>query len=695
MKVVELFNLKENEFLVSPCVTVHGRCLTEATCISVQHPQLPTLSFPVHEKHFKATMVLVPGLNQLQWSVGNKTQSVNCYYTPLTQNKPIHLCLIVAKDSPFKFDSPKSQIAKEGQPSLQLAVKKLRVAARLMQAYTNEQMLRNGFGQRCFNWVEEYTWDTLFRSKEQMRSTVKVHVITTDKTTREIQDYDVAQQNSKGKNTGALYGWALDALKKYGGPFTAREKPVQAACIYLDSHWDGNLILGHAALGGGDGDINLAIFGSHGIYSWPTCMEDITDYFMDDTRASTKEVANDCNECGTHWECLTVTLGAFMHEVGHSLGSPHQINGVMLRDYTRLNRSFLTKEAFSTRTNSYGAQSPIFPKDECTWHRLDLLRFLYHPAFQRELDFTDPTFHRPSKNGSFDIGRPNFTPMGNNIARFTSSTGIYLLEVVTEDLARGYIEYLPKSLQGTGPQHEVIVSLEDLLNLLPQNHREKHGHEFNIRVLACNSPDLFIESFPSKLKLETISMERFGFPPNTKAVKSSLVGGVNRGNEIDLVPFDVRDIVAVRVYHGMALDGLRFFMKDKKTPTTREQPKIPPRTYMNNLKHSFQNKLKIDNNNSSSQIDNLTSVLFGKQTKDYTDCLLEPGEIITGFNLRCGGWVDAIQITTNYGRITDMFGKKDGGHLDQLIPPDGQFILGVYGRVGQWVDAFGIAYGNL
>lgn len=688
--LVELFNLKENEFLVSPCVTIHGKCLVDTQQVEVRHPQLPTLRFPAHEKHFKATVILTPGLNQLQWAIGDQTQQVNCYYTPLTQNKPVHLCLIVAKDSPMRFDSPQKQIMKEGEPSLQLAIKKLRVGARLMQAFTNEQMIRNGFGQRCFNWAEEYTWDTTFKTREQMRNTVKVHIIKSDKTVKQIQDYDVAQQNSKGKNTGALYTWALEALRQYGGPFNAREKPAQAACIYLDSHWDGKLILGHAALGGGDSNINLAIFGSHGIYSWPTCMEDVTDYFMDDTKASLKEVANDCNECGTHWECLTVTLGAFMHEVGHSLGSPHQINGVMLRDYTRLNRSFLTKEAFSTRTNSYGASSPIYPKDECTWNRLDLVRYLYHPAFQRELDFVDPTFHRPSKNGSFDISKPIFTPMGNNLARFTSSTGIYLLEVVTDDLARGYIEYLPKSLQGAGPQKELIVSLDDLLNLLPQNHREKHGHDFNIRILACNSSDLFIENFPAKLQVETVSMEKYGFPSHVTAVKSILVGGANRGNPVDLVPFDVRKIIAVRVYHGMALDGLKFFIQNE---TSAKQPAVPPRTYMSNLRHSFQSKLNISDKSQNN--DNIASVLFGKETKDYTDCLLEPGEIITGFNVRCGGWIDAIQITTNYGRITDMFGKKDGGSLAQLTPPNGQYLLGVYGRVGQWVDAFGIAYGNL
>lgn len=42
-----------------------------------------------------------------------------------------------------------------------------------------------------------------------------------------------------------------------------------------------------------------------------------------------------------------------------------------------------------------------------------------------------------------------------------------------------------------------------------------------------------------------------------------------------------------------------------------------------------------------------------------------------------------------------MFGNKDGGGFAELQPPNGQYILGVTGRVGQWVDAFGIIYGAL
>ena len=688
---IELFNLQEREKLVSPCITVHGSCSkTDAQNIQVQHPQLPTLNFPVNAQFFKATIILTPGENKLTFVTDtNIVKTVICYYTPMVQNKPIHLCLLVAKDSPLRYDSPSSQIKKEGGNGIDLAIKKLRVGARLMQAFTDEQMLRNGLGRRTFPFVEEYTMDTEFRQSNQMRNNIKIHVITLDKTTKEIRDPDVAQQNSKGNNTGALFSWAMDALKRYGGPFCPPLRPAQAACIYLDTHWDGKLITGHAALGGGDDDLKLAIFGSHGLYSWPTCMEDVVSYFSDDTKVSTTEVANDCNECGTHWECLTVTLGAFMHEIGHLLGSPHQVDGVMLRDYTRLNRSFLTKESYSVRTNSYGSMPPIYPKEECTWSRMDLLRYLYHPSFTKDIDFYDPTFMRPSKNGQYKVAKPAFYPMGNGIARFTSTTGIYLIEVVAEDLSRGFLEFLPKSLQGSGPQKEVVVSLNELRNLMPPDFQQKHGNDFSVRVLACNSPDLYIDKFPEALVTSVIRMDRYGFSSGINGIKSPLLGNSNGGEDTGIQAFDIRKVALVRVYHGGALDGIRFFTQEDSGSRKENTPNVPPRTYLGKVTQTFKSPMPPINSGFT------TSVLFGKETSNYTDVVLEPNEIITGFNVRCGAWIDAIQIVTSYGRVTDMFGNKNGGTLAELVPPVGQSILGVYGRVGEWVEAIGIIYGNL
>ncbi|CCD23401.1 putative metalloendopeptidase NDAI_0B03670 [Naumovozyma dairenensis CBS 421] len=690
---MEFFNLNHNEQVVSPCLTIHGK-LTKKTSgaqsIQVQHPQLPPLTFPINEDFFKATVILTPGENKFTFITDkNVSQQITCYYTPLLQDQPIHLCLILAKDSPMKFDSPKDQIAKENGNDLYLAIKKLRMAGRLLQAFTNEQMLRNGFGHRTVQFVEEYTLDTEFQDnpmkKLKMRNNIKIHLVRSEKSIKEIRSHDIAQQNSKAKDAGALYGIAMDALKKYGGPFINCEKPVQAACIYMDTHWDGKLITGHAALGGGDDHIKLAIFGSHGIYSWPRSMEDVVPYFLNDTKASTTEVANDCGQCGSYWECLAITMGAFWHEMGHLLGSPHQEHGVMLRDYTVLNRSFLTKEAYCLRTKSYGAAAPIFPKEECTWHRLDLLRYLYHPSFTKPEDYNDPSFFRPSKIGGFQFSEPNFYPLGNDICRFSSQTGITVIEIICGDLALGYIEYLPVSLGGPGPQKEVVVSLSELRARIPANKLEEFKDKFTLNLIAVNSPSATYENFPSLATVTPIPMGKYGYPESIRGFKSPAHGQIGRGKETGILGINVKNVVAVRVYHGAALDGMRFFFN---APTKKnEPPAIPSRTYVDKLTKSFKANVSISNDH--------PSVLFGVETPNYSDVILEPGEYITGFTVKSGWWIDAVQVSTNYGRKTDMLGNKEGGGQRELFPPEGQYVLGIYGSVGNWVDSLGIVYGSL
>lgn len=693
---IEFFNVQDHIQLTTPCVIIHGKVHHghDAKSIQVKHPQLPDLTFPVHEGHFKATIILTPGENRLGFVTNtNVNKVITIDYAPMLQDVPIHLCLLVAKDSPLKYDTPQVQRKREGDNELDLAIRKLRVGGRLMQAFTNEQMLRNGFGNRTFRFVEEYGWDTTFRQKEAMRNTIKIHIVTADETVAQIRDYNLAQQNPKGNNTGGLFPLAMNALKKYGGPFTQGEKPVQAAVMFMDAHWDGRMLTGHAALGGGDAQIKLAIFGSHGLYSWAPSMEQVVPYMSDDTRSSPNEVANDNGECGTHWECYQITLGAFMHEIGHLLGCPHQENGVMLRDYTFLNRSFLTKEAFSVRTNSYGAKPPILPREECTWHRLDLLRFLYHPSFTLASDYYDPSFMRPGRIGNFSAAKPTLYPLGQESCSIRCETGIYSIEIYCGDFAKAHIEYLPKCLGGPGPQAEVVLSLNDLRSLIPKNEVNKHGDSFNVKILCVNASELEVRNFPSVVRAESIAMEKYGFPRGVNGIKSPVLGDPKRGSDIGIIPFDGRRVSALRVYHGAALDGLRVYLRSApavassgSTTSSSNQPPIPPRNYMKKLSGAFKATSISDAN--------AQSVLFGKQTGSYSDVVLQDGDTLAGFNIRCGAWIDALQVVSSQGLISDTFGNKNGGGLATLRPPEGQQILGLFGSVGQWVDAIGIVYGS-
>ncbi|ODV96982.1 hypothetical protein PACTADRAFT_15486 [Pachysolen tannophilus NRRL Y-2460] len=714
-----------------PVYILFGKCeKTKSGLVRVYHQNqqsFPPQYYEVNDGYFKALIHVNPGENSLgvevckgkfidgvpsveKSSYSGESVLLDINYVPLLNNPPVHLCILVAKDSPLQFDSPSFKIKEEGN-SLDLAIKKLRMGGRLMQAFTQQQMFTNGFGQRCFRFEEESMKSTISKIEEQakvVRSDIKIHILKSELTLKELRDPNLAQQNPNGSNTGGLFGIAMNALKKYGGPFSGAAtsgRAAQAAVLFLDTHWDpnSNLILTHAALGGGDDDIKLAIFGSHGVWSWPANFEELTKCFTDTTEPSRKEVANDCNECSSSWECLNVTLGAFMHEIGHLLGCPHQINGVMMRDYVTFNRTFLTKERKCIRTGK-GEWSPILPKDECTWHRLDIIRFLYHDSFALPPDFLDLSFKPKMIQDLAQRKRlalkPSVYPTSTNAVMLESLSGVFLIELHVEDWSRAHIEYLPRCLRGPGPVTEAILSYEEFQNLLPENYRNK---KLKVSVLANGGGQLDIDDLSNFIKQQGSSIPiTLDNGSIIRGFKSCVFGATDRSNETPLAIIAGYKVTKVRIHHGAALDGLEFFLTQveenhefsEKIGEADAPPPIPPRDY----KTKISNILKLQNTKSNTSSNTPNSkpskiVKLGNAKHHYTDFELHDNEYIASFNIRSGGWVDAIQIVLNTGRTSDMLGNTSGGSMGQLHPPSGSSIIGLYGRLGQWLDAIGIIYG--
>jgi Jacalin-like lectin domain len=88
-------------------------------------------------------------------------------------------------------------------------------------------------------------------------------------------------------------------------------------------------------------------------------------------------------------------------------------------------------------------------------------------------------------------------------------------------------------------------------------------------------------------------------------------------------------------------------------------------------------------------------LLFGKphpQSK-VTEITLEAdaGEIITGFAVRAGEWVDAIKVITNK-KESAWLGDDRNTRTFQMKPPQGYEIIGIYGQIGICCDGFGVVY---
>ena len=230
----------------------------------------------VSESHFKALVFLLPGPNKLRFDFSspklansNSSNPIHSSYLtihmmPPLATPPLQLVILLGKDSPGTFDAVPARVEKEGN-GLETAIKKFRMAAYLWQAFTAEQMFRNKLGRRVFRMEEEWiTGTSNYRDRETqtMRSEAKIHIVRSSKTVAELRDPDLAQQNPKAERAGDLFGIASEAVRDFFKPLPGQKQYVSV--LLLDAHWDNQakLITGHAALGGGGGEIQLAIFGS-------------------------------------------------------------------------------------------------------------------------------------------------------------------------------------------------------------------------------------------------------------------------------------------------------------------------------------------------------------------------------------------------------------------------------------------------
>lgn len=661
-----VLSISDGSWVHQKVLLIYGQCADPTQPIDGQitvcHHQdnFPPIQWPVNDSHFKALVYLQPGPNRLRLdftspklptpntSIPAHSSWININFLPLIASPPLQLCILVAKDSPETYDAVPERVQKEGN-GLATAIRKFRMSAYLWQAFTAEQMNRNGFGRRCYRYEEEWQPGTLtWKDAEngQMRNEAKIHIIRMNKTVKEIQDLEIAQQHGPATKKGDLFSIAMDAVRAYFAPRPGQ--PQYVSCLYLDAHWDKKVgvVRGHAALGGGDEQIKLAIFGSHCLQSYPAHIEEVVPAFTDCTRTNTEFVANDCGESGSSWEAANIGIGAHLHETGHLLGCPHQESGVMLRDYVTLNRTFTTRESYSTRTKAQG-QRLCLPKDECAWHRLDALRFRFHPTFRLPTD--------QAVNGDTSV---QVWTVENSQVLVTAATGVAWVELYPEgdDVCHHWIEYLDQTNSPAGAPRQITVTESTLKENLPN---EKRKRKLSLKFFSCGGGEHEVKDFSqlvasnNKIKLPDgrpgFRSSKLGFSQMEGSQPQEHILGVCEKKNIDR---KVRLLLSIKIYHGDCMDGMEFMYEDG------------------------------------------TSELFGKRggRPGGSEFVLDTrrGEMLMGFYVRAGFWIDGIQIMTTIGRKSEMYGKATGGSGHTLIPPRGYSIAGVYGSCGAWLDGFGL-----
>ncbi|KAF8250105.1 hypothetical protein K440DRAFT_597519 [Wilcoxina mikolae CBS 423.85] len=549
---------------------------------------------------------------------------------PLATSPPLHLALLLGKDSTGEYECQGERKEHEGN-GIEMAQKKLRMAAHLVQAFTAEQMYRNRMGRRCFRLEEEWDFDTLSNraTNGTMRNLAKVHVIRLESTVDEIHSIEKAEN---GEMLRKVARKAVDA--HFGGGTKAAKRYIATVLIDAKGHLQFQGISAHSALSDG-----MGIVGGHSLYTLPSCIEEVVPSFSNCTRIGGSAGSPNSADPVFFWEAATAVLGVMM-EAFLSPQSP-----IEPRDFSKVNRTFVTKEPYSLKTKSPGLKLSL-PQKECSWPRVDCLRFRYHPCFRLPTDPISPPLP----------DAPQIYAVDNGIVAGASS-GVALVLIYVGDTYRDYIEYTTK------PEREVLLQEDFIRSKLPDIHRSAI---VKLKVYSAGQGETIVEDFHAARNLKVQLPNGYG-----SAFKSSSLGPSEtadpQSQQVILHSITTgRMLTGIRVFHtSAAWDGLEFLYEDSSSQL-------------------FGHRGTTGDANSSKK----------PAVSDFT-LDARKGESLLGFQLRvCGGrFVDGIEILTSFGRRSSVFGNPQGGSISTtLVPPRGRSIAGVSGTCAERVDGFSILY---
>lgn len=326
---LEVTNYEDGTTISYPTALIYGT-LENAESSEIQCENLSSqkstriLKGSAFRGRFKVLAELVPGENELLLKSGSEEKKLKIKYQK--NENPLVVRFIYMTDSTGEraFQTPKANDPMNVQG-------KLDTAAKLMQTFTAERMNDMGYGRKTFNLELDADGNVI------------VHFVKGKKTAEEY----VQIQNEKGDN-----GWFFTILEEIKDEFPmdkARNLVIPAYSRFIP---ETGKTSGHTALGSPCG---LALFGSGNIFTWPDSLNEVVSAFEDSTPIDRSKFQDDSVGRSCFWGVASTTMGAALHEIGHTLDLPHSLDreDLMLRGHDRFNRAFLTREAPSAQNPNW------------------------------------------------------------------------------------------------------------------------------------------------------------------------------------------------------------------------------------------------------------------------------------------------------------------------------------------------------
>lgn len=176
ISALKVTNLEHDEVVHQACLLLTGECPSYENAaedyITIHCSDIfntvNTHSWPVVGGRWKALVLLDCGQNNLSIEFYRAAKisartSLAVVYEPLLQTPPLHLAIMIVKDSPLLIDCPPAKFGafSTAHSNLDAAIAKFRTTALMWQAQTAEDMRMKSLGRRSFR-LEEVHNDNSF-----------------------------------------------------------------------------------------------------------------------------------------------------------------------------------------------------------------------------------------------------------------------------------------------------------------------------------------------------------------------------------------------------------------------------------------------------------------------------------------------------------------------------------------------------
>jgi hypothetical protein len=257
-----------------------------------------------YQGRFKVLAELVPGENRLILQAGAETRDLVLNYRPQTNPYRIRAIHFTDNSGDPTYDTPFAHDTDYRA--------KWDAALKLLQTFTADEMRRHGHGRKTFN------------LELDAQGQVIVHIV------KARGNFAELQKMGGGETYEAAATAIAGQLPK--GPFK------DLVCVAFSRHVkETGLATAYAALGGG----NTALMGGACFFTWPTGVTNIQATFMSNVPIDDRLFHADDADRFAVWATASTTIGAGLHELGHTLTLPHTKlypNGIMRRGGDSLNR---------------------------------------------------------------------------------------------------------------------------------------------------------------------------------------------------------------------------------------------------------------------------------------------------------------------------------------------------------------------